>query len=89
MLAGNVFVAIAGSAVKKKEPIPEWPLYLLGISLTLMVGGFFYRKFDFGLRLTRSHEGGFWKRNAEKIALTLVGAAIGAVMTWLSKAFGR
>ena len=85
MVLSSVFVTLAGQAEKKHEPISEWPLYFLGAALVMAVIGFLYRRFDFGLRLTRRHEGGFWKRNAEKIGLMLVGGVVGALMTWLSK----
>jgi hypothetical protein len=88
LIAIGVMRSVAEAAKIKQEPYPEWPMYVLLISLGLITLGFLYRKFNFGLRLRRSYEGGFWTRNAEKIALTLVGTVVGAAVTWLTKAFG-
>ena len=36
-----------------------------------------------GVRLTRRHEGGFFRRNADNIMLLLGGAVVGAIATKL------
>lgn len=42
-----------------------------------------------GIHLTRKHEGGFFKRNADKIWLLLIGTVIGSVVTHLFTVLGH
>jgi hypothetical protein len=88
MMFLNVLNALVQLAEKKQQPIPEWSVYLFGISLMLFLIGLLYRKFGLGLRLARGHEGGFWKRNAEKIVLMLLGSGITALITLFFKLIG-
>lgn len=88
IICANVLNGIVNIAKINKQDFPEWTVYSLGILLAIALGGFIYRGFNFGLRLTRRHEGGFWKRNAEKIALTTIGAIIGAAVVWASNILG-
>ncbi|MEC9363136.1 MAG: hypothetical protein VYC42_07920 [Pseudomonadota bacterium] len=85
----GVIPAVVEAAKKKSGPVPEWYMYLLSVPIAMMAISFFYRRFDFGLNLVRSHEGGFWRRNSEKIGLILIGAVISAGISWLSKMLGQ
>jgi hypothetical protein len=85
MLGSSALIFLGEMAKKKQETIPEWSLYLLGAPIALIALSIVHQRINFGVQLTRTHEGGFWRRNAEKIALTLVGAVIGSGVTLLSK----
>jgi hypothetical protein len=85
LLSLVVISVMAEIAKKEQGQIPDWPAYILFGAIGLSAIGFIYRRVDFGLRLVRSHERGFWARNAEKIGLILVGAVISTGITWLSK----
>jgi hypothetical protein len=68
--------------------VPEWlhalVLGLIAIFLVALV----HRRTNFGLILRRRHEGGFWKRNAERLLLLLLGAVLGAavkaIVAWIA-----
>lgn len=90
LVASISFVPTMVEKAKKTQgSVPEWPAYLLLGALAMAAIGFAYRRFDFGPRLVHNHEGGFWKRNAEKIGLVLIGAVISAVVAWLSRFLGQ
>lgn len=58
---------------------------LLGIVWLLSI---FHRKFDYGVILRRRVDGGFWSRNADKLALSGLSALIGGVVGWVIKSLG-
>ncbi len=53
------------------------------ISLVILALSFVVSRVNYGVRLTRRHEGGFFTRNRDKILLLLLGSAIGAIGTIL------
>lgn len=74
------------------KPIPHAPRWLhpLVLLITLIWPlTLLDRQLNFGLNLRRQHEGGFWRRNADKIALLIIGALIGAIATLLVQVFTR
>jgi ABC-type bacteriocin/lantibiotic exporter with double-glycine peptidase domain len=65
-------------------------LWWIFVTVTLfLIISIVNRYFGFGLTLTRKHEYGFWKRNKDKILLTILGALIGSALTlffqWVQK----
>ncbi len=71
------------------ESMPDLVVHVtLGAPLILFGVALLYRRCLLGLRLVYSSEGGFFKRNAEKILLMFVGAVIGASVSWLFTFFG-
>ncbi len=48
--------------------------------VVLSIGYYVYLRKLTTLRLTRRHEGGFWRRNSEKVVLLVIGALIGALL---------
>ena len=71
-----------------QKPFPAWAAYLFVFAIVLAASSLASRRFDFGLRLARNYEGGFWKRNAERIGLVLVGVVITEAIRWLAKILG-
>jgi hypothetical protein len=74
-------------AVEQNKAIahPKFFIYALFGPLVILVAGFFYRHFGFGLNLIRRHEDSFWRRNSEKVRLILIGAIISTVISWLGQ----
>ena len=63
-------------------------LQLTTIPLILAIGSYLYRRVELGTRLTRKHEGGFFKRNAERIIFLLLGTAVTTAVGFLLKLLG-
>lgn len=64
-------------------PHLKFPWWAHFAAIALMVfwpAAYAYSRTLTTLRLTRRHEGGFWRRNADKIILLVIGAAVGAVI---------
>ena len=57
-----------------------WILVLFAISFLLWLFSYFLRKNTYGIRLVKSHEHGFWKRNKDSLIVTLISTIIGAVL---------
>ena len=62
-----------------------WLLWFVGILALLTLFSYFYKYLWVGLTLLRRHEYGFWKRNKDKIILTLFGIIAGSLVTLLTQ----
>lgn len=57
-----------------------WILVIFALSLSLGLLSYLLRKNAYGIRLIKSHEHGFWKRNKDSLLVSLISTIIGAVL---------
>jgi hypothetical protein len=57
-----------------------WVLVLFAISFLMILFSYLLRKNVYGIRLVKSHEHGFWKRNKDSLIVTLISTIVGAVL---------
>lgn len=67
-------------ATQKKEGVPlHWYFCAYGVLLLLAFISYFYRRFDFGLNLTRRHDT-FWLRNQDKVIVSAISSVVSGLV---------
>jgi len=79
MVAGISAPPIAGAPL----PIRAAEYIACAVLVALAAASFAYRLRFTSVRLIPRHNGGFWRRNSDKVWLVLLGAVLTEVITWL------
>ncbi len=74
---------LADKAKQNTVVIPLWLPVIAIVFISIWVISGLYRIGAYQAVLKRKHEGGFWKRNADKIILLVIGAIIGIVAKYV------
>src|ERR1041385_295765 len=62
--------------------LPAWVWRLSILLLFIWLFCLAHRRLNFGLHLTRKHETGFFRRNADRVILLLIGSVLGIGLTY-------
>ena len=68
---------------------PFWVHSIFALCSALFIFSGLYRQFRHQVILKRKHEGGFWKRNADKIWLLVIGTIFGIILKFIFDAIWK